>query len=40
MMAIATDGAAGHTTIPPDELARIRHAEAQHSADTIGAELL
>lgn len=40
VMAIATDGSAGHMTIPPDELARLRKAEAQQAADSIGAELL
>ena len=39
VMAIATDGSAGHMLIPPDELAEIRHAEAQKSANLIGAEL-
>lgn len=38
-MAIATDGSAGHMLIPPDELAAIRHREAQASAAVIGAEL-
>lgn len=37
-MAVATDGAAGHMVIPPDELADIRHDEAEKSADTIGAD--
>jgi len=39
VMAIATDGSAGHMLIPPDELAEIRHAEAQNAADLLGAEL-
>lgn len=38
-MAIATDGSAGHMTIPPDELAEIRHEEAKCAAKLIGAEL-
>jgi LmbE family N-acetylglucosaminyl deacetylase len=39
VMAIATDGGAGHMTIPAEELAAIRHGEAQQSAESIGAEL-
>lgn len=39
MMAHATNGNKGHQTIPPDELAEIRHKEAQAAADVIGAEL-
>jgi LmbE family N-acetylglucosaminyl deacetylase len=39
VMAIATDGSAGHMIIPPKELAQIRHEEAQRSANLIGAEL-
>jgi LmbE family N-acetylglucosaminyl deacetylase len=39
VMAIATDGSAGHMIIPPDELAEIRHREAQAAASIIGAEL-
>jgi LmbE family N-acetylglucosaminyl deacetylase len=38
IMAIATDGSAGHPTIPPDELARIRRSEAERAAALIGAE--
>lgn len=39
MMAHATNGNKGHKTIPPEELAQIRHQEAQAAADIIGAEL-
>ncbi len=39
VMAIATDGSAGHMIIPPQELAEIRHREAQAAADLIGADL-
>ena len=39
IMAIATDGSAGHMLIPPDELAVIRQQEAQEAASLIGAEL-
>ncbi len=39
VMAIATDGSAGHMVIPADELAQIRHAEAQAAAALVGAEL-
>lgn len=39
VMAVATDGSAGHMVIPPRELAEIRQAEAQKAADVIGAEL-
>ena len=39
IMAIATDGSAGHMLIPPDKLAQIRHKEAQEAASLIGAEL-
>jgi LmbE family N-acetylglucosaminyl deacetylase len=39
VMAIATDGSAGHMIIPPDELAEIRHKEAQEAASLIGADL-
>lgn len=38
VMAIATDGSAGHMVIPPDELAGIRRGEAEKSASLIGAE--
>jgi LmbE family N-acetylglucosaminyl deacetylase len=37
-MAIATDGSAGHMVIPANELAEIRHKEAQESANVIGAD--
>ncbi|MCC7208805.1 MAG: PIG-L family deacetylase [Anaerolineae bacterium] len=40
VIAVATDGSAGHMIIPPDELARIRRDEAARSAEKIGAELL
>ncbi len=40
IMAVATDGAAGHTEIPPDELRAIRHEEAKNAAKVIGAEFL
>ncbi len=40
VMAIATDGSAGHMIIPPDELAEIRRKEAERSAAVIGAELV
>jgi LmbE family N-acetylglucosaminyl deacetylase len=39
IMAIATDGSAGHMEIPPDELAQIRREEAKHAAELIGADL-
>jgi LmbE family N-acetylglucosaminyl deacetylase len=39
VMAIATDGSAGHMVIPPQELAEIRHTEAQNAAAAIGADL-
>ena len=38
VMAIATDGSAGHMKIQPSELAKIRHKEAQNAANIIGAE--
>ena len=37
-LAVATDGAAGHMVIPPEELAEIRRQEAQNSANVIGAD--
>jgi LmbE family N-acetylglucosaminyl deacetylase len=40
IMAIATDGSAGHRLIPAAELAEIRRAEAQAAADLIGADLV
>lgn len=40
VMAVVTDGAAGHTSIEPAELARIREQEARRAAAVIGAELL
>jgi LmbE family N-acetylglucosaminyl deacetylase len=40
VMAVATDGSAGHMVIPPDELARVRRAEAHSAAEKIGAEFL
>ncbi|NWG17324.1 MAG: PIG-L family deacetylase [Chloroflexi bacterium] len=40
VMAVATDGSAGHMVIQPDELAQIRRAEAERSAALIGAEFL
>ena len=39
VLAIATDGSAGHMIIPPDELATIRQAEARQAASIIGADL-
>lgn len=39
VMAIATDGSAGHMEIQPDDLAELRKAEAQQSAHLIGARL-
>jgi LmbE family N-acetylglucosaminyl deacetylase len=39
IMAIATDGSAGHRTIPPKELVEIRHSEAARSTAILGAEL-
>jgi LmbE family N-acetylglucosaminyl deacetylase len=39
VMAIATDGSAGHMVIPPQELQEIRHREAEKSAAIVGAEL-
>ncbi len=39
VMAIATDGSAGHMIIPPRELADVRHTEARNAAAVIGAEL-
>lgn len=39
-MCVATDGAAGHMEIPPEELAEIRERETRASADVIGADLL
>jgi LmbE family N-acetylglucosaminyl deacetylase len=38
IMAIATDGSAGHKIIPPTELVPIRKEEAQKSAAILGAE--
>jgi len=38
-MAIATDGSAGHRTIPAGELVAIRKEEAYRSASILGAEL-
>lgn len=40
VMCVATDGAAGHMEIPPDELADIRERETRASASVIGAELI
>jgi N-acetylglucosamine malate deacetylase 1 len=39
-MAIATDGSAGHMEIKADELAVIRHREAQDAANIIGADFI
>lgn len=39
MMAIATDGSAGHMHIPPEELANIRKEESERAAEVIGADL-
>jgi LmbE family N-acetylglucosaminyl deacetylase len=38
IMAVATDGSAGHMSIPADELAQVRQREAYASAEIIGAE--
>lgn len=38
VIAVATDGSAGHMLIQPDELAKIRRGEAEESASVIGAE--
>jgi N-acetylglucosamine malate deacetylase 1 len=38
-MGVATDGSAGHMSIPPKELAEIRYHEADNSAKLIGADL-
>lgn len=38
-MCVATDGSAGHMTMSPDELVRVREAEARASASVIGADL-
>lgn len=40
VMAVLTDGAAGHIEILPDELREIRRAESEASAAVIGAELI
>lgn len=40
VMAVATDGSAGHMVIPPEELAQIRREEARRSAAVIGAALI
>ena len=37
---VATNGNAGSSTLPPDEIAAIRRVEAQRGADVIGAELI
>ena len=39
-MAVFTSGNMGDLTVPPDELGRMRHAEAEASAAIIGARLL
>lgn len=39
-IAVATNGNAGHVSIAPDELAKIRQEEARASAAVIGAELI
>jgi len=39
VMAVATDGSAGHMVIPPEELKEIRQKEAERSAALIGARL-
>ncbi len=39
-MCCATDGAAGHMLIPPDELKVIREQEACRSAEVIGAQIM
>lgn len=39
-MLLMTDGSAGHAEIPPDRLAEIRRAEANASADRIGAQFV
>lgn len=40
IMAIATDGGAGHMHIPPQELAEIRRQEAGKASELIGAQLI
>lgn len=40
VMCVATDGSAGHMTIKPPELAKVREGEARSSAEVIGASLL
>lgn len=40
VMCYATNGNQGHFVIMPDELARIRHAEAQRATQVIGADFL
>ena len=37
---VATNGNVGSSTIPPDEIAAIRHGEAQAGAAALGAELI
>jgi LmbE family N-acetylglucosaminyl deacetylase len=39
-MAVATNGNVGHPTLGRDEIAALRHAEQQASAEVIGAELV
>ena len=39
MMAHATNGDEGHTTIPSAELAKVRESEARAAAAVIGAEV-
>ncbi len=38
-IAVATDGSAGHTEIPPDQLAQMRREEAEKAAAIIGAQI-
>ena len=40
VMCVATDGAAGHMEISPDELADIRERETRASAEVLGADLI
>ncbi|MHC4444034.1 MAG: PIG-L deacetylase family protein [Planctomycetota bacterium] len=37
---VATNGNVGSSTLPPDEIAAIRHQEAQKGADVVGAQLI
>src|ERR1700712_4039117 len=39
-MAVVTNGDVGSSTLPMEEIAEVRHKEAQASADSIGADLI